>query len=161
MKSLCVYCTRTGITENIAKTVAQGTGAEFVRITDGKSRKGISGYLSICFDVIFKHFPELKPLKTEYPISEYERIIIAAPVWCEDLSFLAKLFLESHKDEFNCDIYIVATHMSGLSYEKKIKVLGKYSGEKKFGYLSLKTKGHDTSFETQEFINKLNKDVSK
>lgn len=155
MKTLCVYCSRTGLTEKTAKKIAEKIGAETVMITDGKSRKGAFGYIGACIDAIFKKEPDLLPFKTEFPICEYERIIIAAPVWCEDVCFIAKAFLKSVKDEIKGELCFVITHMSKISYENKIAALAKSAGKENYKFLSVKSKKNDYLKEAEEFAKTL------
>ena len=152
MKTLCVYFTRTNLTEKIAAEISRQLDAELLKITDGKDRSGVLGYITAAVLGLKKSFPKLKPYKTEYPLCEYDRIIIAAPVWCEDICPIARAFAFENRQNLKGDIYLVITHMSNISYEKKISAFETLINKKVKSFLSLKTKKHDYSIELQKFV---------
>ncbi len=152
MKTLCIYCTRSGITENIAKVIADITNGELVKITDGKNRKGVFGYIGAAIQALGKKLPQLMPFNTKLPIEEYDRIIIACPIWCEDVCTLAKSFADQNNDKFKGEVILVASHMSGLTYEDKIKEFYKANNIKTHKYLTLQTKNYDWKKDVEKFF---------
>ncbi|MBQ0083349.1 MAG: hypothetical protein KBS52_01100 [Clostridiales bacterium] len=150
MKTLCVYSTRTRITEAVARKIADAAGAELLYITDGKDRSGFFGYIAAAISGLKKDLPELLPYKTEFPIEEYDRIIFASPIWCEDISPIIRAFLKQNADKLKGEIFAAVTHMSNIDYAQKIK--------KAFGeavkYVSVKTHKNDFTAQIEEFCNK-------
>ena len=154
MKTLCVYCTRTGSTKKIAEQIAEKTGAELLLLTDGKPRKGFFGYVGTMMAQLRGKLPQLQPIKPQYPLAEYDRVIVAFPIWCEDVCMLAKSFLKNHgKDlaEWHC----VATHMSKIPYDKKINALQNYTEKPAATVLSVQTKNNDFGAEVAAYLEKL------
>ena len=151
MKSICIYCTRTGKSKIVAENIANKKGVELLQITDGKDRKGFFGYVSAALQQLRGKLPELMPIKTQYPLSEYEKIIFVFPIWCEDVCILTKSFLNHYGKELNGEVYFVATHMSNITYEKKIVALDCY-GKKASGYYSVCSKSDCFEKSVEEYI---------
>ena len=151
MKCICIYCTRTEKSKIVAENIASKNGIELLHITDGNERKGFFGYISAMFQQLRGKLPELMPIKTQYPLSEYEKIIFVFPIWCEDVCMLTKSFLSHYGKELNGQVYFIATHMSNITYEKKIAALDSYV-KKASGCFSVRSK--DNSFEkaVEEYV---------
>lgn len=154
MKTLCVYSTRSGLTEKAVQRIAEKCGCETMLITDGKDYSGIFGYFKAAVRGLSKKLPVLKPYKSSLPIDQYEKIIIAAPVWCEDICPFAKTFLKENKDKLKGEVYFVITHMSDLTYEEKIIKLKNQIAKSDFPHLSVKTHKNDYTAELDLFVNK-------
>lgn len=152
MKTLCVYCTRTGITEKISKRVADKTGAELLRITDGKNRSGFFGYIAAAAVGLNKTLPKLLEYKTAEPLETYDKIILASPVWCEDISPIMRSFIAENSDRIKGEVYIIATHMSGISYSEKAEKLKENYKLKLVSFFSVKTRKYDWTKDTDEFV---------
>ncbi len=151
MKSICIYCTRTGKSKKVAENISNKHGMELLQITDGKERKGFFGYVGTMFQQLGGKLPELDPVKTQYSLSEYEKIIFVFPIWCEDVSMLTKSFLNRFGKELNGQVYFIATHMSNITYEKKITALDGY-GIKANGYFSVQSKGDSFEKAVEEYV---------
>lgn len=151
MKRLCVYCTRTDNTATIAKAIAQKLNAELLFITDGKDRKGVFGYISTAIEQLKNRLPALLPINIEHNLSEYDEFVVAFPIWCEDVCIIAKSFLDKYKTEIKGDIYYVATHMSSISYDKKMNNLSAIVGKDAKKCLSVQTRKHDWTDEVDDF----------
>ena len=155
MKTICIYCTRTGITKKIAEDIAAAVGAELSEITDGKARRGVFGFIGGAVVGLRKKLPELLPLRTERPLEEYDRVIVLAPVWCETLSPIARAFLTEEKSSLKGELDLVITHMSDLTYEEPVRKFTDSVGLAPKHFLSVKTKNHVFSDEVKGFIEEL------
>lgn len=139
-KNLCLYYTRTQTTKIVMEQIAADLDAELVEYTDGKDRSGRKGYLSCCRDSLRKEPPQVLPLKTERPLSEYENVIIGLPVWAEKCCCVAEGMLKEYGHEFQGKVYFVLTHASKKVYEKALNSLDEYLNEPQEGHLSVSTK---------------------
>ncbi len=153
MKTLCVYNTRSGISKEIAEFVADKLNAEMLCVTNGKKYNGFFGYIAAAFSGLKKKLPDILPYKTRYPIEEYGRIVIVAPIWCEDVNPVMRSFLLRNKYKFKGEIYCIINHMSDISYSEKIENLCNYTGKEIANYLSLKTNKNDFLKNTEEYLN--------
>ena len=154
MKTLCVYCTRSGLTEKLALEAAAKTDAETVKITDGKDRSGGWGYFCAAVAGLRRKLPELLPFETALPLSAYDRVILAAPIWSENVCPLLRRFLADHGKELTGRVYLLITHMSDQPYAKKIERLNDLLGKAPDGVLSVSTVG-DHEAETAAFLETL------
>lgn len=155
MKTLVVYCTRTGLTQTIAEKIAKETKADLCFVTDGKDYDGFFGYIKAAVVGLRKTLPELLPVEMKAPLQEYDRVIVCAPIWCEDVSPVARQFLLQNKDEITGDICFVITHMSALSYDAKTQALSELLGKAPKAVLSVQTKNHDYMQDTENFIKRI------
>lgn len=153
MKTLCVYHSRTGLSKKIAEEIAAKTDAELLEITDGKDRSGIFGYMAAAVVGLKKTLPALAPYKTACPMAEYDRVIIVCPIWCENVSPIARAFMAENK--FSGDVHTVVTHMSPLPYENKIDALHTLLGKAPNSYLSLQTHKFDYTMALNAFLETL------
>lgn len=152
MKTLCVYCTRSGASKKIAEKLSSELGAELLFITNGKSYKSVFGYISAAITGLKSKLPEILPYRPKLPIGEYERIILIAPIWCEDVCPLAKRFLTDNCGKINGKLHYVINHMSDISYDDKILKLDKLSGTQNSGFISLKTHKCDFLKESEKIL---------
>lgn len=152
MKTLCVYSTRTGMTKQIAETIACRTGAELLRITDGKDWSGVLGYFGAAVSGLRKTLPQLLPYRTRLPLEQYDRIILCAPIWCENVCPVMRAFLTENMGLFRGEVCCVITHMSALSYEERMRGLELYLGREPARWLSVQTGNYDRSKDVEAFI---------
>ncbi len=155
MKSICIFHTRSGISKDIATEISRGINAELLQISDGKSRKGFFGYISAAVSGLKKSLPTLLLCAPSHPLEEYDRVIIVAPVWCENVSPVMRAFLLQNKNRFKGELYYVIGSMSGISYKQKIDELELLTGKAYTGILQLKTHKNDWSGEVAEFTERL------
>ncbi|MBQ0110403.1 MAG: hypothetical protein KBS41_00540 [Oscillospiraceae bacterium] len=155
MESICIYHTRTGISEQIAKQIAQQIGAEVLAVTDGKSYKGFFGYISAAVAGLKKKLPTILPYKTACPLEEYGRVIIVAPIWCENVSPIMRSFLAQNKNSIKGELFYVISSMSGLSYQNKIDALCDITGRPYTDILQVKSHKNDWQSEVAAFAEKL------
>ena len=152
MKTLCVYYSRTGMTEQIAREIAAGCGADLLRITDGKDRSGFFGYCAAAMAGLRKKLPVLQPYSLPAPLAEYDRVIVLSPIWCENVCPVIRAFLAAEKEQLRGEVYGVITHMSALPYDKPRAALAHSLGREALPGLSVQTRKHDWHAEVQNFI---------
>lgn len=145
MNTLCVYYSRSGISKEIAETIAKGLDAELVEITDGKAYGGFFGYIKAAIVGLRKNLPELKEYKTKLEIEEYDRVINVGPVWCERFCPINRQFTAQNEGKIK-KLICVVTHMSKLPYT---------DGLDADEVLTVQTSKHDWTEEVNEFINRI------
>lgn len=152
MKNICIYCTQTGKSKQIAETVAEKKGVELLRISDGKERKGFFGRIATMMQQLSGKLTEPMAFKTQYPLSEYDTILFVFPIWCEDVCILMKSFLHFYGKELNGRVYFMATHMSKMTYEKKTAALNGYV-KNPSGIFSVRSKDGSFVKTAEEYTN--------
>lgn len=141
--TLCVYFTRTGHDGRIAVRLEKDISADIAEIDDGKNWDGIIGYIKGAVFALKKVLPDVE-VSLPMDISEYDKIIVAAPIWCEDVCPQAKAFLKKYGKDIKGDVYFVISHMSDLGYEDKIYLLNDYLERPYVSHLTVQTgKGND------------------
>ncbi len=120
---LCLYVTRTGNTEKLMKKIAERLGAEIAEISDGADYSGFTGYFKAIVRSYSKKVLPLLPVSAEKPLSEYDKVIIGFPIWCERVCPIAEKFIENNKHSLTGKVSLVATHMSNRAYAKPISKL--------------------------------------
>ena len=153
--TLCVYCTRTGITKQIAEQIAKTVGGDTLFISNGKNYDGTWGFVRAAVVGLKRSFPALAPFTPEHPLSSYDRVIVCAPIWSENVCPIARSFLKRYGDELTGKVYYVVTHMSDIGYDKKIVWLDAVLGRLSDGYLSVQTKDHDYAADVAAFCETL------
>ena len=154
MKTLCVYYSRTGTTKEIAQTVAGALHADLLAVTDGVNRAGVSGYIGAAVDGLRKMLPVVRPFRTPRPLERYDRVIVAAPIWCEDVCPVIRAFLTDNRGRFKGELCYIVTHMSALSYAEKITGLVRYAGKEPADWLSVQTKNYDWTQDVADFLHR-------
>ncbi|MCQ2552006.1 MAG: hypothetical protein MJ148_01465 [Clostridia bacterium] len=143
MNTICIYYSRTKLTEQVAERLAKELDADIMEITDGKPRKGPFGYIGAAIVGLSKHLPHLLPFRSPKPLDEYDKIILLAPIWCEDVCPIMRSFIDDNRGKLSGEVFAVITHMGKLSYDDQIIDLSKYLGKDLRGYASVKTKNND------------------
>ena len=151
MKTLCLYYSRTNTTRVIARRIAMLLDADLFEYTDGKDRSGFKGYIASCIDA-YKQPPSVQIVGEEPRWDDYDRVIVAMPVWAEAPCVVGKGLLQQYGGKFRGDLYLVVTHMSGGDYDKAIRKFSDQCGVTPAAYLSLQTKNHDPEAEIQRFV---------
>lgn len=155
MKTICIYHTRSGISKQIAEKIADKTGAEVLQVTDGKSRKGFFGYIAAAVVGLKKTLPPILPCTPACPLENYDKVIIVAPIWCENVSPVMRAFLAQNKNCFQGELYYVINSMSGLSYQTQIDALCELTGKPYTDILQVKTHKNNWNDEVDAFVAKL------
>ncbi len=153
MKTLCLYVTRSNLTEQAAKKVAEAfENCELIKIDDGKNRDGVLGYIKTCFWQLKGETAKNMSLTVKEDLENYDRIIALYPIWCEDVSYLMKSFLSENKDKIKGDIYLISTCMSGISYNKKAEKLMSSLNLSPKGIFTVKTRKNDFIKDIEEIL---------
>lgn len=155
MRTLCVYCTRSGLTEAIARQTAAALNADLLCISDGHAYRGIGGYFRAAVRGLRKRLPALRPYTLPAPAESYDRIVAAAPIWCENVSPILRAFLRENREKLTGDVHIIVTHMSPLSYADRIKALETVPGKPPVSFLSVQTHKHDYAPEVDAYLRTL------
>ncbi len=102
MKTLVVYFSQTGKTQNLAEKLAEISGGDLLKIQTKKSYE--MSYRKTVFTSLREIFTKARPeLDMDIPdIAKYDRILIGAPIWCGCVpnvvySFLDKIDLSGKK----------------------------------------------------------------
>lgn len=152
---LCVYFSRTGHDSRIAMRLERNVSADLAEIDDGKNWDGILGYIRGAVFALKKVLPEVE-INLTRDISEYDKVIVAAPIWCEDVCPQAKAFLKKYGKEIKGDVYFVISHMSNLGYEDKIYMLNDFLDRPYVSHLTVQTgKGNDYISGVDEFAEEI------
>ena len=110
MKTLIVYYSKTGTTQKIAQAIASKSSYDIDEITFNDQAKGIS--------------------YTKNP-SDYNKVILLAPVWAFSLAEPMKQYINKHKSNINIYDLIVTCGMFGLRgcVKNCVSALGKQPGQ--------------------------------
>lgn len=95
MKSLIVYYSYTGNNALLASYLSEKTGSDLFAIEECDKRTGFTIFL----DVFLKRSPDIKPLTKN--LSDYDSVILLAPLWAGKFASPLKSFLKEHGDELN------------------------------------------------------------
>jgi len=116
-ETVILYYTRTGsnkiIAEHIQSQIKDATRAEIKTVDD---RGGIFGFITCSFDQWFDRDAEIGEL-TINP-DDYDRVIICAPIWMQNLSSPARTFIKQ-SDLTGKPFYLFITYGGRLKEEKK------------------------------------------
>ena len=99
MKSLVVYYSRSGKTEDIAGIIAKKLGSEIEEIDDHKNRKGLLGFISSGNEAYLQKAIPIEKLKKDP--AQYELTIVGTPIWAGNMSTPILSFLKEYKEKIN------------------------------------------------------------
>lgn len=105
MKTFIVYYSFSGNNEFLAKLLQKKLNCDIEKVLEPKKRNG----LTILLDVLFKRKPKLK--KTETALTQYDHIILVAPVWNMRIASPMEAFIETERE--NLKEYSFITVCSG------------------------------------------------
>lgn len=95
MKTLVVYYSRSGHTEQVAREIARRCGADLEPIVDeGIDRSGPWGYLMSAWQALAGATPPIRRA-TRNP-ADYDVVVIGTPVWFWSLSAPVRTWLRRH-----------------------------------------------------------------
>ncbi len=77
------------------------------------------------------------------------------PIWAEGPCAIGRALLTKYRDSLPAEVYFVITHMSGQSYEKKIRKMDHLLARPASGYFSVQTKENDYRKESVEYAKTL------
>ncbi|MFN8062295.1 MAG: hypothetical protein U0Q12_24295 [Vicinamibacterales bacterium] len=90
-KCLIVYYSRTGTTQMAAEALAAALQADAERLSDGRSRRGVLGWVQAGVESLTGVTAPLAPLW--HNPSAYELVIVGTPVWVNRASTPVRAFL--------------------------------------------------------------------
>lgn len=125
MKTLIVYFSREGHTRKVAEALAERLDADTAEITEPKKRNGMLGFMRSGRESMANIIPEIDPITAD--ISEYDLVVLAAPIWAGNLSTPARAFLIKHKDQINQAAFCCT--MNGNKPEKALALMEELSGK--------------------------------
>jgi flavodoxin len=79
MKTLIIYYSYTGKTRTIAEELAKKESADIVEVKEKKKRSKFNAYIIGSFTAMRQKKADLESFNIDF--SEYEKIIIAMPIW--------------------------------------------------------------------------------
>ncbi len=135
--TICIYYSRTGNTEKVAKYIKEKLNSELLNITDGIDRKGTKGYLNSGYESMKGIFHKLKSFGMQKKIEDYRNVIICGPIWAFEVCPIIKAFLDNYGKKINGKTYFVITHDSNFRYDKKINKLDAYLNKNHESHLSI------------------------
>jgi len=99
MKTLIVYYSRTGHTDQLAREIAARCGADVEKIRDdGVDRSGLWGYLRSGWQACSGATPAIRRA-TRNP-GDYELVVIGTPVWNWSLAAPVRTYATRHAGQF-------------------------------------------------------------
>lgn len=99
MKTLLVYYSRSGHTEQIAKEIARQCKADIDRIRDADvDRSGLWGYLRSGWQALSRATPPIQRVGKNP--ADYELVVIGTPVWNWGLAAPVRSYARQHAGEF-------------------------------------------------------------
>lgn len=104
MKTLVVYYSRKGYTEQAALQAVKENETDFLCIETAENTAGYNGFLDCMRMVLSKKEPVLFPYDTD--IASYDKVIICAPVWCGALCAPMAAFIRKEKHNIKSAEYI-------------------------------------------------------
>ncbi|MCW4012693.1 MAG: flavodoxin domain-containing protein [Candidatus Bathyarchaeota archaeon] len=155
MKTVIVYFSRAGHTRKVANALAERLDADTVEITEPKKRNGMLGFIKSGRESMSNKIPEINPITAD--ISEYELLVLAAPIWAGNLSTPARAFLIKHKDQINEAAFCIT--MNGNDPEKALATMGELSGKTPIATVAIRAENiDDDSYipDVEAYVAKLN-----
>ena len=99
MKTLVVYYSRTGHTDQLAKEIAARCGADIEKINDdGIDRSGLWGYLRSGWQALFGATPPIH--RAAHNPAHYDLVVIGTPVWNWSLAAPVRTYAVRHASQF-------------------------------------------------------------
>ncbi len=152
--TICIYYSRTGHTEDIAKYIKEKTNCEILNITDGKNRTGFKEYMNAGYESMKGILPKLKSFGMQKKIEDYRNVIICSPIWAWNICPIIRSFLETYGKKIKGKTYFIVTHDSKSKYERKINKLDEYLLNKHEAHLSICNSSKNQN-EIDNFIKKI------
>jgi len=97
MKSVVLYFTRTGNAKRIAQKISDRAGAELLEITDGKSWKGIFGFIKGGFYASTWRKTEAITSPV-VDLSLFDKVVMVSPMWASNVAPAVFSLLMKEKD---------------------------------------------------------------
>lgn len=95
-RTLVVYYSRTGNTQDVARAIRDELGCEIERISDRERRRGVLGYLRSGLQAALRRPVELRPMSTNP--RDYDLVIVGTPIWNASVSAPVRAYLKANRD---------------------------------------------------------------
>jgi flavodoxin len=105
-KILVVFFSRTGVTKQLAESIARAEHAELEELREARSRRGPLGWLRSGYEATYGYSAETLPLR--HNLRDYDLVFVGSPTWSRSLSSPVRGFLGNHGSELK-DVAIFAT----------------------------------------------------
>lgn len=100
MKScLIVYYSRSGVTAQVAQTLARDCGADLEQINDLRPRHGLSGYLRSVWEALLQRPAPIQPPRL-HP-ADYPFVVLGTPVWAGHMSAPMRSYILQQREHFS------------------------------------------------------------
>lgn len=149
--TLCVYYSRTGATEKLMHEIASELKCELVKLDDGVDRSGLGGWLRSGMQAMARRVPEVKPIKTAFPLDVYDLVIIGSPVWAGRCSAPVRSFLMQHGGELRKTAYVI-TRGSDVRYEEVFDQMDLYVKNPRISAVTIRPNTVGSTFWRDEFL---------
>lgn len=152
--TLCVYYSRTGATEKLMREIAAELKCEIVKLDDGVDRSGLGGWLRSGMQAMARRVPEVKPIRTAFPLDVYDLVIIGSPVWAGRCSAPVRSFLMQHGDELRRTAYVI-TRGSDVRYEEVFDQMDMYVRSPRISAVTIRPNTVGATFWRDEFLTRV------
>lgn len=149
--TLCVYYSRTGATEKLMREIASELKCEIVKLDDGVDRSGLGGWLRSGMQAMARKVPEVKPIKTAFPLDVYDLVIIGSPVWAGRCSAPVRSFLMQHGEKLRKTAYVI-TRGSDVRYEEVFDQMDLYVKSPRISAVTIRPNTVGSTFWRDEFL---------
>lgn len=96
MRILVVYYSRTGITRNVAESLAVRLDADLSPIEESDSRSGVRGWLRSALEARRGALPPLLPAR--HDPAKYDLVVVGTPVWFGRVSSPVRSYLRANRE---------------------------------------------------------------
>ena len=135
--TICIYYSRTGHTEEIAKYVKEKLNSELLCISDGIDRNSTKMYLKSGYESMKGILPKINSFGMQKKLEDYRNVIICSPIWAWNICPIIRSFLNTYGKKIKGKTYFIVTHDSKSKYDKKINKLDEYLSNKHVSHLSI------------------------
>ncbi len=98
MKSLVVFCSRSGITRTLGAAIDEKLQSDVGEPLDVRKRTGLLGFLRSGDEARKKKLIELQSTKRDP--RDYDLVVIGTPIWASDISSPVRTHLMRHRHAF-------------------------------------------------------------
>ncbi len=98
MKTLIVFYSRSGSTEQVAQALADKLEADLEMIQDHTHRRGLVGFLRCGYEAVRKRTPQIDPPRQDP--STYDLVIIGTPIWAGRMCSPVRSYMQEQGSKF-------------------------------------------------------------
>ncbi len=136
MKTLVVYYSRTGVTQKVARLIADRLSCDLEQIEEERNRKGMVAYLWSCYEALREKTPPIK-IAGQDPVA-YDLVIIGTPIWAGRMASPVRSYLDQREASLPAVAFFSTS--GGTDGTKVIQDMQKFSDQKAVALLKLKEK---------------------